>query len=69
LPNFVLKPTRKKPPPSRAAKSVKDFKVTALAHHPFVLKTADEVPFFFYDRKAHLFGGAPFAKKAPSKKN
>lgn len=43
--------------------SVSSFFVSALAHHPFVLNTADEVPFFFYDRKAHLFGGAPLSKE------
>src|SRR5574344_2100301 len=43
------------------------FSVTALAQHPLLIKTADEVPFFFYDQKAHLIGGAPLSKEGTLK--
>jgi copper oxidase (laccase) domain-containing protein len=46
-----------------AGEEVADFSVTALSHHPLVVKTADEVPFFFYDKKAHLIGAAKLSKE------
>jgi copper oxidase (laccase) domain-containing protein len=45
-----------------SGENVTDFSVTALAHHPLVVQTADEVPFFFYDQKAHLIGAAKLSK-------
>lgn len=45
-----------------SGEEVKDFKVTAIANHPLLLKTSDEVPFFFFDLKAHLVGAASLSK-------
>lgn len=47
-----------------AGEEVTDFHVTPMANHPLLLKTADEVPFFFYDLKAHLIGAAALSKEA-----
>jgi copper oxidase (laccase) domain-containing protein len=52
---------------SPSGEEVIDFKLTALAHHPLLLRTADEVPFFFYDKKAHLIGAASLSKEATLK--
>lgn len=46
-----------------SGEEVNDFKVTALANHPLLVKTADEVPFFFFDFKAHLIGAAVLSKE------
>lgn len=42
---------------------VTDFAVTALKNHPLLVETADEIPFFFYARKAHLIGAAVLSKE------
>ncbi len=42
---------------------VSSLSVSVLPFHPLLLETADEIPFFFYDRKAHLIGAAPISKE------
>jgi copper oxidase (laccase) domain-containing protein len=46
-----------------SGEEVSDFKVTALSAHPLLVKTSDEVPFFFFDLKAHLIGAASLSKE------
>lgn len=37
--------------------------VTAEKRHPLILETADEIPFFFFDKKAHLIGADRITKE------
>jgi copper oxidase (laccase) domain-containing protein len=37
--------------------------VTAEKRHPLIVETSDEIPFFFYDKPAHLIGAARLTKE------
>ncbi len=39
--------------------SIQSLTVTVKKNHPLILRTADEIPFFFYAPKAHLIGATP----------
>jgi copper oxidase (laccase) domain-containing protein len=45
-----------------AGEKVIDLTVTAEKGHALIVESADQIPFFFYDKKTHLIGAARIAK-------